>query len=210
MKYYLFALATAVVVCVGCAVDGQQLVPRHDEYVAPPAALMQRPGPMVDGPGPGVLPMLATPAASGPVAIKTTQVRFIGPAGMSVGWLVPGGFAENQLVAPARYNFPQNATYRLKLAHVPGREGLNLYPTLQVWPAHPTTDAYLQHNSVPIEIAAEDLDQIEANNFVTKVIYLPDPRYQDLAIPGVETLLLLDILKAFNIIIYTKLNKVIK
>ena len=186
MKYYLFALATLVVVCVGCAYDGQQVVPRHDQYVAPPAAMMQRPGPMVDGPGPGVLPMLAQP---GPGAVmKTSQVRFVGPAGMSVGWVVPYGFADNQLVTPARYNFPQNATYRLKLANVPDREGLVLYPTLQVYPADPNTDAYLSHNSVPIEITVEDLDQVESNNFVTKVIYLPDARYQDLAIPGVETL----------------------
>jgi hypothetical protein len=187
MKYYLFALATLVVVCVGCAYDGQQTFPRHDAYVAPPANMMVRPGPMVDGPGPGVLPMLASPAAN-VAALKTTQVRFVGPNGMAVGWIVPGGFAENQLVTPARYNFPQNATYRLKLANIPDREGLALYPTLQVYPADPNTDAYLSHNSVPIEVTVEDLDQVESNNFVTKVIYLPDPRYQDLAIPGVETL----------------------
>jgi hypothetical protein len=187
MKYYLFALATLVVVCVGCAYDGQQTFPRHDAYVAPPANMMVRPGPMVDGPGPGVLPMLASPTANA-AALKTTQVRFVGPNGMAVGWIVPGGFAENQLVTPARYNFPQNATYRLKLANIPDREGLALYPTLQVYPADPNTDAYLSHNSVPIEVTVEDLDQVESNNFVTKVIYLPDPRYQDLAIPGVETL----------------------
>lgn len=188
MKYYLFALATLVVVCVGCAYDGQQVVPRHDHYVAPPAAMMQRPGPMVDGPGPGVLPYLAQPGVGVGAVMKTSQVRFVGPAGMSVGWIVPGGFADNQLVTPARYNFPQNATYRLKLANVPDREGLVLYPTMQVYPADPNTDAYLSHNSVPIEITVEDLDQVESNNFVTKVIYLPDARYQDLAIPGVETL----------------------
>lgn len=187
MKYYLFALATLVVVCVGCAYDGQQTIPRHDAYVAPPANMMVRPGPMVDGPGPGVLPLLASPTANA-AALKTSQVRFVGPNGMAVGWIVPGGFAENQLVTPARYNFPQNATYRLKLANIPDREGLALYPTLQVYPADPNTDAYLSHNSIPIEVTVEDLDQVESNNFVTKVIYLPDARYQDLAIPGVETL----------------------
>ena len=188
MKYYLFALATLVVVCVGCAcAQNAHAGDHHNPYVAPPASMLGRPGPMVDGPGPGVLPMIAAP--QGPAAVlKTTQVRFVGPLGMSVGWIVPGGFAENQLVAPARYNFIQAATYRLKLGNVPGREGLTLYPTVQVFPADPSTDAYLQHNSVPIEITAEDLDQVESNNFVTKVIYLPDPRFQDLAIPGVETL----------------------
>lgn len=187
MKYYLFALATLVVVCVGCAYDGQQVVPRHNQYHAPPAHMMVRPGPMVAGPGPGVLPPIASPAARRPV-MKTTQVRFVGPPGMSIGWFIPRGFADNQLVAPARYNFPQNSTYRLKLSNIPDRPGLVVYPTLQVYPADPNTDAYLTHNSVPIQITVEDLDQVETNNFVTKVIYLPDARYQDLAIPGVNTL----------------------
>jgi len=186
MRYYFLALGTLVLVCLGCNIDGQQLIDKG-EYVAPPAAMMQRPGPMVDGPGPGVLPMMApTPARS--FQSTTTQVRFVGPIGMKIGWKIGQGYAENQLVSPARWEFSQAATYRLKLTSITGREGLTLYPTLQVYPAHPTTDAYLSHNSVPIELTDEDLDQAESNNFVTKVIYLPDPKFQELAIAGVETL----------------------
>jgi hypothetical protein len=141
---------------------------------------------MVDGPGPGVfsMPVPAPPAFSA----KTSQVRFLNPKGMQVGWAVPGGYADNQLVTPGRYNFRQGATYRLKLANVPERAGLVLYPTLQIYPSHPSTDAYLSHNSIPLELTDEDLDQIESNNFVTKVLYLPEARYQDLAIAGVETI----------------------
>lgn len=186
MKYYFLALGTVVVVCVGCAMDGQQIT-QKGEYHAPPASMMQRPGPMVDGPGPGVMPMLA-PQAPRPFVASTTQVRFIGPDGMHVGWQIPGGYAENQIVAPGRYNFLQGNTYRLKLTNVPGREALSLYPSLQVYPAHPNTDAYLSHNSVPVQLTAEDLDQVESNNFVTKVIYLPDAKFQELAIANVETL----------------------
>jgi hypothetical protein len=185
MKYYFLALGTIIVVCVGCATDGGQLLERG-KYAAPPAAMMQRPGPMVDGPGPGVLP-LPVPAPPAFVA-KTSQVRFLNPRGMQIGWAIPTGYADNQLVTPGRYNFRQGATYRLKLANVPERPGLILYPTLQIYPAHPTTDAYLSHNSIPVELTDEDLDQVESNNFVTKVLYLPDARYQDLAIAGVETI----------------------
>lgn len=186
MKYYFLGLGTLVAVCVGCAVDGQQVFDKG-EYHAPPAAMLAKPGPMVDGPGPGVLPPMAAPAPR-LAAPLTTQVRFLGPEGMQVGWLIPGGYAENQIIAPGRYNFLQGATFRLKITGVPGRPGLVLYPTLQVYPSHPTTDAYLAHNSVPLQITPEDLDQIESNNFVTKVIYLPDARFQDIAIAGVETL----------------------
>ena len=128
MKYYFLALGTVVVVCVGCAMDGKQLTTKG-EYHAPPAEMMMRPGPMVDGPGPGVLPMLAGPGMGGmamggmpgPMVPSTSQIRFVGPDGMTVGWQIPNGFAENQLVAPARYNFVQGRAYRLRLTHVPGR-----------------------------------------------------------------------------------------
>jgi hypothetical protein len=191
MKYYFLALGTLILVCVGCSLDGHQILDNGVEkgvYNAPPAERLYRPGPMVDGPGPGVLPLLAAPVGGPGTMLKVTQIRFAGPAGMQIGWQVPGTFAENQKIAPARKNFPQGATYRLKLSHIPGRDGLTLYPTLQVYPATPMTDAYLSHDTVPIEITDEDLDQVENNNFVTKVIYLPDPRYQALAVAGVETL----------------------
>jgi hypothetical protein len=215
MKLYFLALGTVVVVCVGCAMDGHQGMSQSSglggpnlaglnhsagnkgEYHAPPAAMMMRPGPMVDGPGPGVLAMMGGGGGGGgggwggggrTFSPTNTQVRFVGPDGMNVGWQVPNGYAEHQLVTPARYNFIQGATYRLKLSGIPGREGLVLYPTLQVYPTHPNTEAYLSHNSVPMQLTNEDLDQIESNNFVTKVIYLPDARFQELAIANVETL----------------------
>ncbi|NNJ25902.1 hypothetical protein [Alienimonas chondri] len=123
-----------------------------------------------------------------PGAPATTQVTFVNPPGMTIGWQSGAVYAEDQLVAPAKYNFPQAAVYRLKLSDIPGRPGLNLYPTLQLFPAQPETAAYLSHVPVPVEVTAEDLDNVRSNNFVTKVVYLPDAEYQDLAIVGVETL----------------------
>ena len=186
MKYYFLALGTAVVVCVGCAMDGNQLT-NKGEYHAPPAAMMQRPGPMVDGPGPGVMPMMGPPPMR-QFATATTQVRFVGPDGMHVGWQIPNGFAENQLVTPGRYAFLQGNAYRLKLTNIPGRDGVVLYPSLMVYPSHPNTEAYLSHVTLPLQLTVEDLDQVESNNFVTKVIYLPDAKFQELAIANVETL----------------------
>ncbi|MFO1096199.1 MAG: hypothetical protein U0992_23265 [Planctomycetaceae bacterium] len=183
MRFYFLALATLLVVCVGCAYDGQQILQKH-EYTAPPAAMLANPGPMVGGPGPGVLGMLSAPP---PAIMGSTQVRFLGPEGMSIGWQTAEGFANNQLTAPDRYNFAQGATYRLKLSGIPGRETV-LYPTLHIYPANPTTDTYLSHSALPVRLNEEDLDQVETNNFVTKVIYLPDAKHQELAVAGVEEL----------------------
>ena len=221
MKYYFLGLATVVAVCVGCQSAGRDLsamrsgplgepsdvvVARanhsqayghghHRPYVAPPAAQMVGPGPMVDGPGPGVLNAIGGMGGMGGfggscLTNGTTQVKFIEPADMQVGWQMQGGFADSQLSTPGRYNFHQGATYRLKLTNIPGsgREGLILYPTLQVYPAHPQTEAFLSHNAVPVQVTEEDLDQVQANNFVTKVIYLPSPEHQELAVANIEQL----------------------
>jgi hypothetical protein len=122
-----------------------------------------------------------------------SQVFFVDPAGMKIGWQASGGGGERvylpaQLTVPARYNFQQGYIYRLKITDIPGRPGLNLYPTIEVAPSTPATDAYLTHNPIPCQFTEEDFDQVTAGNFVTKVIYLPDPKYQELAIAGVETL----------------------
>ena len=211
MRYYFLALGALVVVCMGCAgtsgigshggAGGHGLL-RPNEYVAPPAAMMQRPGPMVDGPGPGVLGVLAQPGGSGMMGPggpgmmgpggppMSTQIKFIGQDGMSVGWVSGGALARNQRFVPGRADFPQSAIYQLVFSNIPGDgwEGQSLYPSLEVRSAHPNTFAYLQHNTVPVEITDEDLEHIRSNNMVTKVIYLPDPEFQARAIAGVETL----------------------
>ena len=180
MKYYFLALATGVVVCVGCATNGDTLIHKQKRgYVSPPAQRLARPGPMVDGPGPGVIQAMASAPAARAFVTRTTQIRFVAPKKMNVGWQYSGGFAEAQLTAPDSYDFVQGATYRLKLTGIAGRTK-PLYPTLQVYPAHPSTDSYLAHNSIPVGLTAEDLDQVASSNYVTKVIYLPDAKFQDL------------------------------
>jgi len=54
--------------------------------------------------------------------------------------------------------------------------------------AMPRTAAFLAHNAIPVEFTDEDFAQVTSGNFVTKVIYLPDPEFQELALAGVGTL----------------------
>jgi hypothetical protein len=123
-----------------------------------------------------------------------SQVYFLDPDKMQVGWQTASPTGERvypppQLVVPARYNFNQGYIYRLKITNIPGRPNATLYPSIEVAPSTPITDAYLAHNAIPIQFTTEDFDQVvDGGNFVTKVIYLPDPKYQELAVSGVETL----------------------
>ena len=123
-----------------------------------------------------------------------SQIFFLDPDGMQIGWQTGASNGERVLSARATdragaYNFMQGYIYRLKIAHIsrPSRGGL--YPTIEVAPSTPATDAYLTHNPIPVQFTPEDFDQVvDGGNFVTKVIYLPDPKYQELAVAGVETL----------------------
>lgn len=129
------------------------------------------------------------PGQSGPMySDQRTQIRFVNPAGMRITWLGPNGFTDDTpLEAPARYNFPQGNIYRLKLSGIPNRPGAVYYPTLEVYPATQATVTFLSHGPVPVSFTDEDFDQVRSGNLVTKVIYLPNPTYQDLAaVAGAE------------------------
>jgi hypothetical protein len=189
----LTLLSAAALGLSGCALhaDHSHALGHGDNL--PPAQMLMHPGPGVDGPGPGVM---APPGYGAPVPgfvadpNATSQIAFIGPDGMHISWDVGGAgqFDSEPLTAPARYNFPQMAIYRLKLTNIPGRPGVELYPTIEVGPTMPRTAAYLAHNAIPFQLTEEDFDQVLSGNFVTKVIYLPDAEYQELALAGVETL----------------------
>jgi hypothetical protein len=181
IRFSLVLMLAAGFAAAGCAFP--------KAHNLPPAQRLLEPGPGVGGPGPGVLPPSLPPAMI-PVAMPTVQILFAKPEAMQVRWDVGGvgAFDSEPLVVPARQNFPQNGIYRMKLTNIGGREGVELYPTLEVGPTTPRSEAFLAHNAIPVQFTEEDFDQVLAGNFVTKVIYLPDPEFQELALAGVETL----------------------
>jgi hypothetical protein len=145
-------------------------------------------------PGRGILPVpamgpygaVAAVGALPPMGLghpinARTSIRFGEPADMRITWYGPAGLSDTVLTTPARYNFAQGGVYRLKLSNIPGRGAIDLYPTLEVVPATAKTATYLAHSSVPVSFTDEDFEQVLAGNMLTKVIYLPDPAYQDLA-----------------------------
>jgi hypothetical protein len=156
---------------------------------------------VVEGPAPPGGPIMPSGAAGGAAAPPgrrfpnvRSQISFLDPKDMKIAWQTAAGPRGEKAYAPGltvpdRFNFLQGYIYRLRISDVAGRPGVVLYPTIEVAPSTPATDAYLTHNAIPVQFTAEDFDQVvDGGNFVTKVIYLPDPKYQELAIAGVETL----------------------
>ncbi len=151
--------------------------------------------PFVPGHGPpgavAAVGALTGPVAPFPAPASRTEVRFTGPNGMRVAWFAPtpdgrAGFGTQYLEAPGRYNFLQAAIYRLKLSDIPNRPGVELYPTLEVVPGNAKTATFLAHSAVPVTFTEEDFNQVASGNYLVKVIYLPDPQFQDLATTGVD------------------------
>ena len=151
----------------------------------------------VVGPGPGVLaPGEAGYGANprggngGPRQTPTSQLRFMGPEEMTVNWdvFVAGAFDSDAKICPFSQNFLQGAIYRLRLSNIPARPDKVYYPTIEVAGTMARSQAFLAHNSIPLEFTDNDFDQVDSGNFVTKVIYLPDPEFQGLAMAGVGTL----------------------
>lgn len=184
------AALTALLAASGCVSPG---------YNLPPAHRLAAPGPGVDGPGPGVLGvgqggMIRNDGGAGAVSIvpstTTAQVMFVKPAGMHVYYdtTATAGYGNSPIVVPGRLNFPQAGLYRMKITNIEGHEGVELYPTIEVGPPNPRTLAFLSHNTIPVQLTVDDFNQVLSSNFVTKVIYLPDPEFQELAVAGVETL----------------------
>ena len=143
--------------------------------------------------GPHVGPQYLTGAnvvPAGGTAAQNVQVWFTRPESMQVQWDVSGvgQFDSVPLVTPGRQSFTQGGIYRLKLTNIENREGVELYPTLEIGPPRYRSMAYLAHNAIPIQFTEEDFDQVLAGNFVTKVVYLPDPEFQGVAVADVATL----------------------
>ena len=188
MKTY--PLLSILVIAAMTAMSGCGFNQQHN--LPPPQQLMQ-PGPGVGGPGPSVMmPVMAqAPPQAMAAPAATVQVMFLRPEGMEIRQfdMGTGTFQETPAFVPALHDYPQSQIYRLKLSSVPGRDGAqDLYPTLEIGPTTPRTEAYLAHNAIPIQFTGEDFDQVYSGNFVTKVIYLPDPEFQELAMAGIETL----------------------
>jgi hypothetical protein len=160
--------------------------------------------PGIDGPGPGVMPDYFQPVSltshdmmmppgmmhMPPPPAPTSQINFLGVESLTIKYdaKVPYAFDSAPLICPATHDFAQGNIYRLKLSSIPGHPGKELFPTLEIAPTAARTQPFLAHSSVPVEFTDNDFDQIFSGNFVTKVVYLPNPEYQGIAMSGVGTL----------------------
>jgi uncharacterized repeat protein (TIGR01451 family) len=141
------------------------------------------PAPGVAATGPPAAAAGATPAPAG-LSPDVQVVRFQGPAGVAVEVLgptptpVPQGDGGGLLTVGLK----RGVGYRLRLANLPERPGVELFPVIEVV-GHLHRPEGIDPGKYPIRVifTFEDLDTvINQSRLVTKVVYLEDP---DQALP---------------------------
>ncbi|HEY1191725.1 MAG TPA: hypothetical protein VGE74_29100 [Gemmata sp.] len=127
-------------------------------------------------PPPGALMVPEVKQAKNEVA-KLPQgrsaVRFVGPDGMKVSWLVGETFHDRDLTAPASFNFVRGEVYRLRLTGIAKYPVAKFYPTLEVSAPSERVLAFLGHNAIPVTFTDVELATAAEGRLVMKAVYLP-------------------------------------
>lgn len=129
--------------------------------------------------------------ARGMPGVGTFQpLQISGPEGLSVALAQDGFFLEN-LEAPVTTAMMVGATYRFRVANIPFRPGVELYPSVEVIDRVYAPIGREHRFPIPVVLTTEDLNAAIHGALVTRVIYLEDSEVATpvAAEPGIQTVL---------------------
>jgi hypothetical protein len=111
----------------------------------------------------------------GPLPGFYQPVEIKAPRGTLVS-LAPAGEFEAERPAPRTVGLLIGAVYRLRVTHIRLAEGLEVYPTIEVVDRLYAPPGQERRFAIPVDLTEEDLRLALDDKFVTRVIYLEDPR----------------------------------
>ena len=158
-------LALVTVLLAGGSIAPAQQPPVHYEHAGmmPPGAIGSR-----------------QLERGGPLPGYFQPVEIVGPLGSSVSLAVEDQFTSPS-PAPLKAGMLIGSVYRIRISGIPRHEGEEVFPTIElVNRLYPPPGQELRY-PVPIELTLEDLELAMEGRFVTRVIYLEDPK---LALPA--------------------------
>ena len=103
-----------------------------------------------------------------PVEIKA-------PPGALVSLASAGRFDRPQRT-PLRAGLLIGQVYRLRVIKIPRNPGIEVFPTIEVIDRLYSPQGQQWRFAIPVELTQEDLELARSGKFVTRVIYLEDPR----------------------------------
>ncbi len=111
----------------------------------------------------------------GPLLGFFQPVEIKAPPGALVSLAVAGEFQQPQ-PAPVRAGMLIGQVYRLRVIKIPMNPGMEVFPTIEVIDRLYAPPGQQQRFAIPVQLTREDLELALAGKFVTRVIYLEDPR----------------------------------
>jgi hypothetical protein len=111
----------------------------------------------------------------GPLLGYFQPVEVRAPSGVSISLAEEGVFAEPN-PAPLKVGLLIGQVYRIRVTDIPLQPGMEVFPTIEVVDRLYTPQGREQRFPIVIELTKEDLRFSVEGKFVTRVIYLEDPR----------------------------------
>jgi hypothetical protein len=111
----------------------------------------------------------------GPLPGYFQPVEIKAPQGALVSLAVAGEFGQPK-AAPRRAGFLIGQVYRMRVMNIPRRLGMEVFPTIEVIDRLYPPRGQESRFAIPIELTQDDLELALQGKFVTRVIYLEDPR----------------------------------
>lgn len=111
----------------------------------------------------------------GPLPGYFQPVRITAPQGCRIALAAAGTFAPADQ-APVTVGLLVGRVYRLKVSNIPAYEGLEIFPSIEVINRLYPPPGQEVRFPVPVELTRAELELALRGQFVTRVIYLEDPR----------------------------------
>jgi hypothetical protein len=111
----------------------------------------------------------------GPLPGHFQPVEIRAPQGVRISLARENSFDEPP-AGPRKAGMLIGCVYRLRVTGIPRAEGLEVYPTVEVINRLYAPLGQQHRFAIPVELTEEDLNLALQGKFVTRVIYLEDPR----------------------------------
>lgn len=111
----------------------------------------------------------------GPLPGFFQPVEIRAPYGTSISLAVAGSFEDPQQT-PVQVGMLIAPVYRIRVTNIPRHPGEEVYPTIEVVDRLYTPQGQQRRFAVPIDLTQEDMELALEGKFVTRVIYLEDPK----------------------------------
>ena len=110
----------------------------------------------------------------GPIPGYFQPIEVRAPQGTQLAFVANGQFGPSLLV-PTKAGMLIGAVYRIKVTNIPGLEGVEVFPSIEVINRIYPPRGLEAKFAIPIHLSQREIEMATQGFFVTRVIYLEDP-----------------------------------